>query len=371
MEMNIKQIKISGFKSIADIELNELAPYSVFAGANGSGKSNFFDALQFISAVINLGATQALRKFNGYEQVHCFKNRKSKARTFSVSFNLILDGNSFQYDLNINDMDKEPKLHERLSFDNLIIMSKKDEELTLYDVNGIEDSKHPFPSDKSGLMIAPSSPLYKFLSNIIVYRFDPIGAKEPDSSGTDQGELEQHGRNVATMLSGLEKDDDIREQIIEWMELLVPGLEKVATERQKLDGRTIIKFKEQGTKANFPAHLISDGTIYALCIMTAVLSRSKSLGMTLIEEPERGIHPKAIAELVNLMRENANNEHPIFVTTHNESLVRVSKPDELWLVNKREGKTEIENTPKNFVTQNGLKLDEAWLMNMFGGGLPW
>ena len=47
--MNIKQIRISGFKSIVDMELNELTPYSVFAGANGSGKSNFFDALKFVS----------------------------------------------------------------------------------------------------------------------------------------------------------------------------------------------------------------------------------------------------------------------------------------------------------------------------------
>ncbi|WP_027148787.1 AAA family ATPase [Methylobacter tundripaludum] len=368
--MNIKQIKISGFKSIADIELNELAPYSVFAGANGSGKSNFFDALQFISAVISLGATKALRKFNGYEQVHCFKSRKSKARTFSASFDLVLDDKLIQYQLKIHEMDKDPKLEERLSLDNIVFMSRKKEEVIFYDVNDEEQKFSGFPSDKSALMIS-AHPLYELLSNIVVYRFDPIGAKEPDSSSTDQGELEQHGRNVATMLAGLEKDDVIREQIIEWMELLVPGLEKVATERQKLDARTVIKFKEEGTKANFPANLISDGTIYALCIMTAVLSRSKGLGMTLIEEPERGIHPKAITELVNLMRDNANSEHPIFVTTHNESLIRVSKPNELWLVNKRDGKTEIENTPKNFIAKNGLKLDEAWLMNMFDGGLPW
>lgn len=370
MEMNVKQIKISGFKSIADIELNELAPYSVFAGANGSGKSNFFDALQFISAVISLGATKALRKFNGYEQVHCFKNRKDKARTFSASFDLVLSNKSVQYQLKIHEMDKEPKLEERLSIDNIALMSRKKEDVIFYLEDDKENKFSGFPADKSALMITSHS-LSKLLSNIVVYRFDPIGAKEPDSSSTDQGELEQHGRNVATMLAGLEKDDAIRGQIIEWMELLVPGLEKVATERQKLDARTVIKFKEEGTKANFPANLISDGTIYVLCIMTAVLSRSKSLGITLIEEPERGIHPKAIAELVNLMRENANNEHPIFVTTHNESLIRVSKPDELWLVNKCEGKTKIENTPKNFVTQNGLKLDEAWLMNMFDGGVPW
>jgi AAA15 family ATPase/GTPase len=303
MEMNIKQIKISGFKSIADIELNELAPYSVFAGANGSGKSNFFDALKFISTVISIGATQALRKFNGYEQVHCFKNRKSKARIFSASFDLVLDGEPIQYHLKIHDMDNEPKLEEVLSLDDSVFMSRKEGEVIFHNVGDEEMKSFNFPFDKSALMIV-GHPLYELLSNIVVYRFDPIGAKEPDSSSTSQGELEQHGRNVATMLAGLEKDDAIREQIIEWMELLVPGLEKIATERQKLDARTVIKFKEEGTKANFPANLISDGTIYALCIMTAVLSRSKSLGMTLIEEPERGIHPKAIAELVNLMRDN-------------------------------------------------------------------
>lgn len=371
MDMNIKQIKISGFKSIADIELNEIAPYSVFAGANGSGKSNFFDSLKFISTVISIGATQALRKFNGYEQVHCFKNRKSKARTFLASFDLMLDGESIQYHLKIHDMDNEPKLEELLYRNNSVFMTRKKGEPPEVIFNN-EQVKYPeFPSEISGLFLIANSPLYKFLSNIAVYRFDPLGAKEPDSSGTDPSELEQHGRNVATMLAGLEKDDDIREQIIEWMELLVPGLEKVATERQKLDARTIIKFKEEGTKINFPANLISDGTIYALCIMTAVLSRSKSLGMTLIEEPERGIHPKAIAELVNLMRDNANSKHPIFVTTHNESVVRVSNPNELWLMSKIEGKTEIKNTAKNFVAQDNLKLDEAWLMNMFDGGLPW
>jgi predicted ATPase len=370
--MNIKQIKISGFKSIADIELNELAPYSVFAGANGAGKSNFFDALMFISVVVSNGATQALRKFNGYEQIHCYKNTKSKAQTFSASFDLVLDGKSIQYYLKIYDMDDEPKLEEKLFIDGSILMSRNKGDVILYSQDKDEDRKYSgFPSFMPGLMLtAATSSLYNFLSNIVVYRFDPFEAKKPDSS-TDTYELEQHGRNVATMLAELEENDDIREQILEWMELLVPGLQKVTTERQELDGRTVVKFKEEGTKASFPAHLISDGTIYVLCIMTAVLSRSKTLGMTLIEEPERGIHPKAIAELVNLMRDNANVNHPVFVTTHNESVVRVANPDELWLVNKRCGKTEFNNSAKNFVAQNGLKLDEAWLMNMFDGGLPW
>jgi predicted ATPase len=149
---------------------------------------------------------------------------------------------------------------------------------------------------------------------------------------------------------------------------------RLLTEQQSLDGRTVIKFKEEGTRTKFPANLISDGTIYALCIMVAVISRAKakkSYGITLIEEPERGIHPKAIAELVQLMRANATPEHPVFVTTHSESLVRASSKEELWLIDKEDGKTIAKNAAENSVELGELNLDTAWLLNMFGGGLPW
>jgi len=379
--MNITKIKLSGFKSIADVELNDLTPFSVFAGANGAGKSNFFDALKFLSTVVTFGATQALRQFNGYDNVHCFKHRKNKAKTFISGFDLISDKGIIQYELTSYDMDDYPKLVEKLLIDNKQLISRKKGEsiqicnfssdMLLLNSNNV-NTITMFPPDMSGLlMLFNHNDIYQYFTNIKVYRFDPLGAKEPDSSNVDTIELNSHGHNIATMLSVLEKDKEIREQIIEWMELLVPSLETVSTERSRFDSTTLMKFKEAGIKKQFPAHLISDGTIYALCIMVAVLGRCKQPGMTLIEEPERGIHPQAIAELVNLMRSCANPNHAIFVTTHSESVVRHSKPEELWLVNKIDGKTEFKNAAKEFSDLGDLNLDKAWLMNLFDGGLPW
>jgi predicted ATPase len=366
--MKINKIKLSGFKSIADVELNDLTPFSVFAGANGAGKSNFFDALDFISTVVTFGATQALRKFNGYDNVHCFKHRGKKAKIFNTSFHFDLDGKMIQYDLESHNMDDAPKLVEQLLLDGEIVFHQTYGVIEVWEWDSIHMESRP---DRSMLTMYSNKTIWSFFNNIKVYRFDPLGAKEPDSSSADTTGLNSHGHNIATMLSVLEKDADIREQIIEWMELLVPGLEKLSTERSRLDARTMIRFKETGLKKQFPAHLISDGTIYALCIMVAVLGRCKQPGMTLIEEPERGIHPQAIAELVSLMRENANPNHAIFVTTHSESVVRHSKPEELWLVNKIDGKTEFKNAGKKFSNLGDLSLDKAWLMNFFGGGLPW
>ncbi len=368
--MKINKIKLSGFKSIADVELNDLTPFSVFAGANGAGKSNFFDALKFLSTVVKFGAIHALRRFNGYGNVHCFKHRGKKAKMFAASLHFDLDGKAIQYDLESHNMNDAPRLLEQLLLDGETVFHQKYGVIEVWDWDSIHMETRPELSMLS-MYPDPDMALWSFISNIELYRFDPLGAKEPDSSSANTTELNSHGHNIATMLSVLEKDAEIREQIIEWMELLVPSLETVSTERSRFDSTTLMKFKEAGVKKQFPVHLISDGTIYALCIMVAVLSRCKQPGMTLIEEPERGIHPQAIAELVSLMRENANPNHAIFVTTHSESVVRHSKPEELWLVNKIDGKTEFKNAGKKFSNLGDLSLDKAWLMNFFGGGLPW
>ena len=48
--MHIKQVVISGFKSFrSQSEIEPFSPkHNVIVGRNGSGKSNFFDAIQFV-----------------------------------------------------------------------------------------------------------------------------------------------------------------------------------------------------------------------------------------------------------------------------------------------------------------------------------
>lgn len=372
--MKIDRIELTGFKSVAHLRLDDLEPFSVFAGPNGSGKSNLMDALAFVSAVVELGATKALRQFRGFAQVHCYKHKKDKARTFSFTLHAQFAGEPLVYELKVREMDLAPQLEELLTLNGKKILErKKGAAPQLYSV-GSDDflAIDKFPPDRSALMFTEDeTPLYRYLTNIEVFRFDPLGAKEPDGSSADTTALHPNGHNVATMLATFERVDDFRTEVMDWMSLLVPGMEQVRAEPDRLSGGTVIKFKETGTKALFPANLISDGTIYALCIMTAVLSRAKTKGITLIEEPERGIHPKGIEALVDLMRQNASVEHPVFVTTHSESLVRASTAEELWLVNKVDGKTVAKNADKSSTELGTVNLDTAWLMNLFDGGLPW
>ncbi len=60
----ITRIKIDGFKSFSDFEV-ELAPFTVIAGANGSGKSNLLDAMQLLQRLVNMPVNEAFSKQRG------------------------------------------------------------------------------------------------------------------------------------------------------------------------------------------------------------------------------------------------------------------------------------------------------------------
>ncbi len=373
--MKIELLHIQGYKSIADLKLENVEPFAIVAGANGAGKSNLVDALVFLGSVIKNGAKSTVDKFGGYSHVHCFKLGKSKRNIMQFEIKITLNSILYHYHLKLHEIDEQPQFSEQLSINNVEFINREKGKAPFLKTSDEADTLNSIslPSDMSALIFFSdsNSDLYEFLTNIRVFRFDPLSAKQADLSSSNSSELEVHGQNVATILSGLEADIDSQEQIMEWLELIVPSMENVKTSKNRLDGSTVLKFKEVGTSSSFPADLISDGTIYALCILTAVFSRLNHKGLTIIEEPERGIHPKAIAELIGFIRESVTSEHPFIITTHNESVVRSANINELWLISKIKGKTSIKNAAMNSVDIEDMPLDKAWLMNMFSGGSPW
>lgn len=60
---------------------------------------------------------------------------------------------------------------------------------------------------------------------------------------------------------------------------------------------------------------------------------------------------------------------PVWITTHSESVVRCLKNEELWLVEKKNGATQMKQI--DFADELSLPLDQAWLSNALNGGLPW
>ena len=119
-EKTIRRLKIENFKSIDSLEVKGLAPFSVFAGANGSGKSNFFDALNFVSLFVRGGIEIALREHGGFENIRSAKRYAPNSKKFSFEIECDLlesleeTPTKFHYSLGIDGLDSEPKIRESL-----------------------------------------------------------------------------------------------------------------------------------------------------------------------------------------------------------------------------------------------------------------
>lgn len=409
--MKINYLEIKRFKSIQNVELKDVSPFMVLAGANGTGKSNFVDALAFLSKVIDMGVSKAVSEFGSIENLI---SPKHKAGDISYKIEFEIEKQIYQYEImialkNIASRVKEESLKilksGEIIFDSDKIrkeLEAKKESNTSNDLIGagllgalrglilgvLQDSDKigqdiiygvatgiglklltdgKYLSDDSFLR---QNKKFQGLRNVKIFRIDPFTIKNRRSTVNNPRELNRDGSNIAAVLEKLEKDNELREQIIEWMSVIVPEMKKVSVKTQNIDNSKGLFFEEDSGD-RFPAHMVSDGTIYALCLLVAVLTRVKQPGITIIEEPERGLHPKAIGELIDFIREHASTHHPIILTTHSESVVRSLELEELYFVSKSQGKTQIKDVRKSGVDKNKIPLDTAWLTNLLGGGLPW
>ena len=376
-ENSIRNLEIGNFKSIDSLRIQDLSPFSVFAGSNGSGKSNFFDALDFVSVFIRHGIEAALQKHGGIQNIRSRKRQAAASGQFSFCIGCeFVDEpervSVFNYSLRVYGLYQQPVPEEFLSIngDQVISRKKRGGFIRLQGKPEI----HGFPDVYSALSLVPENKLTRFLQHLNLYRIDPVDAKTTDMINVDATRLSSNGGNLASVLRRLEGDPEASADILDWMQMIVPGVATIQTRQRKTDTSTALLFKETGTAKRFPAHLVSDGTVYALCILVAVVGAPAGLGMTLIEEPERGLHAKAIRELVDLMRQQASSERPIWLTTHSESVVRALALSELVLVDKMDGRTTMKRADSGNLKQRDLApltVDEAWLTNLLNGGLPW
>ena len=382
---SLRNLEVANYKSIDSLKLDALAPFTVFAGANGAGKSNFFDAMEFVSSLLRFDVEYALRSHGGYDSMRSLKRYSPRNRRFEFRIECDLPVPSAngskqttsQYELVVDALGESPEMKEHLRENDGERLARRRDGVIR--ITTPDDPSGPlelpgFADGNSALLFFRDGPLPQMLTNMTVYRFEPRRAKEPDRSDMDPTALGQSGNNLATVLKRMETNAAARTTISEWMETIVPGIDAISTKQQRIDQTTTVLFKEHGTKKRFPARLMSDGTIYALCLLVAVLDRVDGYGITMIEEPERGLHPSAIGEIVTFLRESATAANPIWLTTHSESVVRKLRLEELVLVDKVGGKTVTKRADSGNLEERDIReigLSSAWLSNLLDGGLPW
>ena len=89
----LKRVRIRNYKSIKFCDV-ELEPLTVLVGRNGSGKSNFVDALGFLRHVVEHGAPAAVKMHGGWKSV-LSRNALEPTITVGVTFDFCYEGYTF------------------------------------------------------------------------------------------------------------------------------------------------------------------------------------------------------------------------------------------------------------------------------------
>jgi predicted ATPase len=352
--MNIKELKIKGFKSIGEIVLKSPNPFSVFVGANGAGKSNIFEALEFLNYCNIMDPEEAIKYFGKLEDVI----NRNHSSSESIIFEIYLDTLKSSFVLTPNFPNERFSNFAELSWNSF----GKHLREQLIKNGGVNVEK-----TESTILDDTLKPEYLHLTNFTRLFISKSSLLKRNMQ--DDSQIALDASNLEKVLKRIFRNKAIKDEIVEILQLLVPGFDSIEIVSEELSGTDSLLVYETSLKKPLTKRLISDGTYNILAILAAIYQSDKPQFLC-IEEPENGLNPKVIRELVNIIRRQCEEHgHYIWLNTHSQTLVSELRPEEIILVDKVNGMTQTKQVTG--MNLHGLKMDEALLTNALGGGIPW
>lgn len=183
--------------------------------------------------------------------------------------------------------------------------------------------------------------------------------------------LRGDGANLGHVLSELENHPAVRRRIEGFLQDLAPGFESYGV--NIVGGSVQLFLREVGDRV-IPASRLSDGTLRFLALLT-VLLHPFPRPVVVIEEPELGIHPDLLPTIAKLLME-ASARMQLIVTTHSDILVDAltPMPESVLFCDKTDGETVVRRaTHAEIAASCGpdatdrMRLGQAWLAGDFGG----
>lgn len=409
----ITRIKIHGFKSLLNAELY-LGPFTCIAGANAIGKSNFFDAILFLSHLANDTILQAAKSIRSENMKHSnltdifYKSGNQHLKKMSFEIEMIIPktgtddlGQSakasitslcYSLELKLNDESPDKELIEiikeelrpitqtkakknihfphtkewlesiisgRRSTQNPFISTDK-EKIKLHQDGGSKGRTAEFIAEKMPRTLlstvtaeSPTAFLVREeMRNWSMLQFEPSALRQPSSIyEVKNAEITVNGHNMPATLYRLhhEKEMDVYQTITNKLKELVSNVNEINVDKdEKRDLLTLqVQFND---KLTLPAQSLSDGSLRFLAL--AIINEdNKNNGLICLEEPENGINPKKITEMVTLLEDMAmDTDYPIdednpmrqvIINSHSPIVVSSVNEDSLFLANENEFFSEI------------------------------
>lgn len=351
-EYLLRRVRLENYKSIGRCDVG-LGSLTVFVGRNGSGKSNFLDALRFVADGLSSTLDIAIKSRGGIDAVR--RRSSGHPRNFSIEVELNLSNWSVvTYGFEIGSRPKGGYSVKREYVKTVQPSGNPGPSFVVEEgeiVDATVDHMPPAVSDRLYLVNAAGLPQFREVYGALMamgfYNLNPEEMKKPQSP--DAGDLlHRDGSNVASVVSRLSEDRPaLKERITEYLRAIVPDIADF--QRVAFGNHETLEFRQEVKGSQYPwrfyAASMSDGTLRALGMLVAVMQladRVHPVRLVGIEEPEIALHPAATGALMDSLRE-ASAHTQILVTTHSPDLLENFDPDadHMLVVQSQQGTTEI------------------------------
>lgn len=354
----LNRVRIRNYKSIASCDV-ELKPFTLLVGRNGSGKSDFLDAIRLVTEGLREPELQNSWKISPWGAVADKGPRAFSEAEIALDIGLNSGANAtYKVVMGLTEMTYG------VIEESLTISEEGEIQADYRCFHGKIESSTGFmpPATPGHLYLGRASvvpefrPAYEALSSSAFYDFAPDVMRSPGDNSSRRF-LARDGSNI-TSIYGLLADNsaEARDRLLAYLSLVVPEFSDVR--REEFGPHSLLIFEraegtpsastvpfQAGMPKSFYAVGVSDGTLRVLGILVAVnqlASDGEPIRLVGIEEPETALHPAAAGALMDALREAATHTQ-VLVTTHSADLLDRFDPEEdhLLAVESRDGRTEI------------------------------
>lgn len=370
----LDRVVLRNYKSIASCDVR-LGRLTYLVGANGSGKSNFLDALHLVRDALVSSLDNALNERGGLPEVRRRSSGHPTHFGVRLDFNL-RDGRKAHYAFNVGALSGGS--YEVRTEECFVVGPGRGPYFRLERGVLAQTSETTFPSitaDRLGLVAASGlsafRPVYDALTAMGFYNLNPKVIRELQKP-QDGRLLKPAGENIASVIGHLQRFAPASLSLIEeYLQLVVPMVRGVR--RKAVGPMESLTFRQEVAGASDPWHFLaqnmSDGTLRALGVLTALFQRSDDYAPTVvgIEEPETALHPAASAALREaLMR--AAEDTQVIVTSHSPDLLDDASidPDTILAVTATGGDTciaPVDEASRTVLRQQLFSVGELLRLN--------
>lgn len=358
----ITYIRINGFKSFQDFEMT-FTPLTVVAGANASGKSNLFDALQLLSRLAEADLKTAFSEQRGHPSelfTQYDENRYATEMEFVVEMlvnRTVRDNWGGEAELNNTRLRYKLVIARKpsdLGIDDLTVKHEHLEKIkseddqwahcvlpkgakTLWQTRRAGGSKVPFIQtiEQSGITTikirqdgrqgGKATPANAVTQTVLgginsvdfphafavkeemrrwtFLQLNPEDLREPTRQDLGlRDTITPSGKNLAAAFYRIKQADEYYlKEISRKLNSFLPNFVEVDVYDDKMNRQFIIRVKGEDGK-EFSSRVLSEGTLrmLTLCILEY---DDKHTGLLCFEEPENGIHPFRMKAMARLLKD--------------------------------------------------------------------